>query len=256
MSNDDPRDTPPPPGPSDGSGFPPAPTYDDPGAGRPLSDPGAPPPPPPPGSGAPPPPPGYGQTPPPPPPGYGSDPSGAGPAPSYGTPPGYGGTGDGGMVKGPRPKVLVGGILVAAGAVLTILGVFLPWASGGGESVNGLDDFIFTSDGELYLAESPGTIPLVFAVIMLAFGITLVWAGRVLAVAIIAIVGAVIAELIGLGMISIASGLVDDVSEADLGVGAILQPIAPLLSLAGAITATAKRRRMVPAHSVGAGPYG
>ena len=153
------------------------------------------------------------------------------------------------MVKGPRPDVKLGGILVAVGALITILGVFLPWASGNGASVNGMDDFIFTSDGELYFAESPGTVPIVFAVIMLALGVTLIFAGRVLAVAIIAIVGSVIAFFIGLAMIGIASGLTDDVTEASLGIGSILQPIAPLVSLAGAIVATSKRRKMVPADS-------
>lgn len=154
------------------------------------------------------------------------------------------------MVKAPRPDVKVGAILVIAGSLLTILAVFLPWASSD-DGGNGFDDFIFTDDGTLYIAESPGILPIVVAVIMLAFGITLLLAGRVLAVAILSIIGAVIALLIGFGMIGIASGLADDVSEADLGIGAILQPIAPLISLAGGIVATSKRRKMVPAQPTG-----
>lgn len=263
MSNDDLSGSPSLPGESnDGSGFPPAPNYNDPPAA-----PGQPPapqygeqPPAQPDYGQAPPAPQYGQQPPaqpdygqaPPPPGQGYPPQ----QPGYAAPPGYVPAGGGGMVKAPRPDVKVGGILVIAGAVLTILAVFLPWASGGGNSVNGMDDFIFQSDGALYFAESPGTIPIVFAVIMLAFGITLLLAGRVLAVAILAIIGAVIALFIGLAMIGIATGLTDDVSAANLGVGAILQPIAPLLSLAGAIVATSKRRKMVPADPGQAPFYG
>ena len=151
------------------------------------------------------------------------------------------------MVKAPRPDVKIGAILIIAGSLLSILGVFLPWASGNGENVNGFDDFIFSQEDGLYYAESPGTVAVTVAVVMLALGATLFFAGRVLAVAIIAIVGAVIAVFIGLAMVGIAAGLTDDVASADLAIGAIMQPVAPLLSLAGAIAATAKRRRMVPA---------
>jgi hypothetical protein len=264
MSNDDASGFPGQPGqPNDGSGFPPAPNYNDPPAapGQPAPDYGQQPPPPqygqqPPAPGAPPAP-QYGQAPPPPGAGYPPQQPGYPPQqPGYAAPPGYVPAGSGGMVKAPRPNVKVGGILVVVGAVLTILGVFLPWASGGGEAVNGMDDFIFTSDGSLYFAESPGTIPIVFAVIMAAFGVTLILAGRVLAVAILSIVGAVIALFIGLAMIGIASGLADDVTDANLGIGAILQPIAPLVSLAGAIVATSKRRKMVPADPGTAPFYG
>ncbi|WP_051071318.1 hypothetical protein [Ilumatobacter coccineus] len=281
MSNDDANGFPPQPGqPNDGSGFPAAPNYNDPPAapGQPPA-PGTPPTPgTPPAPGQPPAPnygqppaapqydqqppaPQYGQAPPPPQPDYGQapPPPGAGQPPQqpgFGAPPGYVAAGQGGMVKAPRPDVKIGAILVIVGSVLSIIGVFLPWASGGGESVNGMDDFIFMSDGSLYFAESPGTIPIVFAVIMLAFGVTLLLAGRVLAVAILAIIGAVIALFIGLAMIGIATGLTDDISSADLGIGAIIQPIAPLVSLAGAIVATSKRRKMVPAEGVQPPFYG
>lgn len=202
-------------------------------------------PPPPPPNSQQPPPPGYGQAPP---AGY----TAAGSYPGSGF---SGGGFSGGMVKAPRPDVKIGAILIIVGSLLSILGVFLPWATGNGEAVNGFDDFVFSQEDGLYFAESPGTVAIVFAVVMAGLGVTLFFAGRVLAVAIIAIVGAVIAVFVGLAMIGIAAGLSEDVAGADLGIGAIMQPITPLLSLAGAIVATSKRRRMVPANPPPA-PYG
>ena len=73
-------------------------------------------------------------------------------------------------------------------------------------------------------------------------GTALFFAGRVLAVAIIGIVFAVIALFIGLAMVSIASDTAD-FGDGSIGFGAILQPIAPLVTLAGSIVATAKRRK-------------
>ena len=255
MSNDDangfpslpdtPNDgnpTPPPPSstPAPPPGFGP-PTSTPPGA--PAADPAAPPP-------------GFPQQEPPtyaPQPGYGQpDPQQAG----YTAPPGYVPATNAGMVKGPRPDVKLGGILIVVGALLSIISVFLPWATGGGASANGMDDFIFLSDGDLYFAESPGTVPIFFGVVMLGLGIALILAGRVLAVAIIAIVGAVISEFVGLAMVGIASSFTEDVSGTSVGIGAIIQPIAPLVGLAGAIVATAKRRRMVPASAAGTPPPG
>lgn len=124
-----------------------------------------------------------------------------------------------------------------AGAVLIIIGVFLPWLDNGGETRNGTDVFI-TSD--LTVVESPGTLMIIIAVIVGGLGIALFFAGRVLAVAIVAIVMSAIAVLMGLAMI----GIMNDVAfGGDTGIGAILQPIAPLASLAGSIVVTAKRRR-------------
>ena len=151
------------------------------------------------------------------------------------------------MVKAPRPDVKVGAIMILAGSIISIIGVFLPWASANGASANGMDDYFWIDDFTLYDVSAPGTVPIVMAVIMAGFGITLLLAGRVLAVAILAIIGAVIAAIVGVVM----WGLMLAFSEAQgpsVGIGAIVQPIAPLLSLAGAIVATAKRRKMVMAE--------
>jgi hypothetical protein len=146
-----------------------------------------------------------------------------------------------GMVaaKPPRPDVKVGALLTIIGSIITIIGVFLPWVTVGGESQNGTGVFL-TSD--LTIFDNPGSAVIVFAVITGGLGIALFFAGRVLAVAIIAIVMASIALLIGIGMVAVASDT-SNFGDGSVGIGAILQPTAPLLTLAGAIVATSKRRR-------------
>lgn len=141
--------------------------------------------------------------------------------------------------KPPRPDVKLGAILIMVGSLISIVGVFLPWISGGGESQNGTGVFL---DSDFTLYDNPGAGVIVFAVVSAGLGIALFFAGRVLAVAIIAIVVAVIALLVGTAMASIASDTAN-FGDASVGFGAILQPIAPLVTLAGAIIATAKRRR-------------
>ena len=189
----------------------------------------------------PPPPPDDSGTPPPPPPGYPPAPTAppSSPGPAYGAPPpGYAyGSAPGFEQKPPRPDAKLGGGLIVAGAVLTAIGVFLPWLDDGGNTRSGTDLF-FTSDGEIF--DGPGNLMLAISFVLAGLGIALFFAGRVLAVAIIAIVMSGIAVLMGLGMIGVAS---DDILGGDLQIGVILQPIAPLASLAGSIVVTAKRRR-------------
>ena len=141
--------------------------------------------------------------------------------------------------KPPRPDVKLGAILVIAGSLISFIGVFLPWATVGNESQNGTGFFV-GSDFTIY--DNPGAAVIFIALVTVGLGIALFFAGRVLAVAIIAIVAASIALLVGLGMIGITSDTAD-FGDGSIGIGAILQPIAPLLTLAGAIVATAKRRR-------------
>lgn len=161
------------------------------------------------------------------------------PPPYAQAPPPYAGAAGGPAPKPPRPNVQLGAILTIVGSLISIVAVFLPWVSSDGESQNGTGVFL-ASDFTLY--DNPGSGVIVFAVITGGLGIALYFAGRVLAVAIIAIVAAAIAFFIGIGMVSIASDTAD-FSSGSLGFGAVLQPIAPLITLAGAIVATSKRRR-------------
>jgi hypothetical protein len=150
--------------------------------------------------------------------------------------------------KPPRPDVKLGAILTLVGSLITIIGVFLPWTSGDGTSYNGLATFI---DDSFTAFETPGAVSIFLGVVTIGFGIALFFAGRVLAVAILAIVFAAFTLLWGLAVIGITTDAVavgDSLFDADeasgtAGFGAILQPISALITLAGAIVCTAKRRR-------------
>ena len=136
----------------------------------------------------PPPPDDSGTPPPPPPPGYPSAPSAPPPStgPAYGAPPpayGYGAA-PGFEQKPPRPDAKLGGGLIVAGAVLIAIGVYLPWIDDGGSTRSGTDLF-FTSDGEIF--DGPGNLMLAISFVLAGLGIALFFAGRVLAVAIIAL---------------------------------------------------------------------
>lgn len=161
--------------------------------------------------------------------------------PPYGqAPPPYGGPVGAPAGSPPRPDVKLGAILTLVGSIVTIIAVFLPWVSGGGDTLNGFDTYVSADDFTLY--EDPGTAVIFFAVITAGFGIALYFAGRVLAVAILAIIGAAISLFVGIFIVSIASDTAD-LSDSSLGFGAVLVPIAPLITLAGAIIATSKRRK-------------
>ncbi len=125
------------------------------------------------------------------------------------------------------------------GSVVSFIGVFLPWYSAGGESESGLGTFV-GADFTVY--ESPGGAVIVFAFVTAGLGITLLAAKRVLAVAIIGIVLATFTLLMGVAMVGVAADSAE-LADGSVGFGAILQAIAPLATLAGAIVCTATKRR-------------
>lgn len=156
----------------------------------------------------------------------------------------------------PRPRVKVAGWLMTIGSLVVIAGGILPWASGGGESFGGLDTWYQINertDGigtELYRMENPGVMLIIGGVILAGLAITILAAGRVLAVAIIGIVLASIGTLIAIGMTalvamgqSIGSEAFEQAAEHSIGVGPPLGILGTLAVLAGSIVATATRRR-------------
>ena len=144
--------------------------------------------------------------------------------------------------KPPRPRVTVGSILIVVGALLAIAGTFLPWANLGNETGTGFDSYRFRDNLNVIEFDSPGVVVLVFAGGIIGLGLALFFAGRVLAVAIISIIVTLIAAIVGLVMIGLMAAVVDDVGGS-IGFGVAMTLFGPLVSLAGAITATAKRRR-------------
>lgn len=137
--------------------------------------------------------------------------------------------------KPPRPRVTVPGLLLVGGAILLIIGTFLPWVRGNGLSFNGWDLYDInqeSSDAGAFVA---------FGVILGGFGIALVAAGRVLAVAILAVIVAAFAAIAA--FVDVTDD--DDLSlfgfETAFGLYVIL--VGALIALAGSIWALAIRRR-------------
>lgn len=126
------------------------------------------------------------------------------------------------------------------GGLIAIVGSFLPWATRGSGSINGFDEWIWIDGFELYSIDSPANLALVGALLMIGLGIALFVAGRVLAVAIIGIVAGVLGIGGGLVLFAIPAAIVD-LDDGSVAIGAILQPIAPIVSLVGAIMVLAKR---------------
>lgn len=160
-------------------------------------------------------------------------------------------------VRAPRPRVKVAGWLMTVGALVVVVAAFLPWASGGGETYSGLDTWYQVNEAtgrsgsELYRMETPGVMYIIGGVILAGFGIAILAAGRVLAVAILGIVFAAIGTLIAIGMtalvgqgVSIGGGGGSGVAaEHSLGMGPPIGIVGALAVLAGSIVATATRRR-------------
>jgi len=121
-----------------------------------------------------------------------------------------------------------------AGAGIVAIGCFLPWLEIGNESLTGFDE------GPDDSALGPGLIFL--ALVVLGMGITTLAARRILAVAIIGIVAAAFCLAAAAAQWADYSDFADFVG-GDIGAGLAVVVLGSLVSLAGAIVTTAKRRR-------------
>lgn len=135
----------------------------------------------------------------------------------------------------------MGSILILVGAAIAIVGSFLNWFSVPAENIDvtGFTEFEGeTRDGPAFVF---------FGVVLAGFGIAMLAAGRVLAVAILSVIASALVVLVGLADL----GDVNDVKEfiealggeLEIGPGLPVIVVGGLISLAGSIVALAKRRR-------------
>jgi len=138
-----------------------------------------------------------------------------------------------------RPTVTVGAALLVAGGALLILGSFLDWFSLEGESFTG-----FSGEGS---ETKDGPVFVFLGVLAIGFGVAMLAAKRMLAVAISGVVFSTLAVLAAFVDLGTVSNLGDrlDLSGAEFahGPGLWVVLLGGLLALAGSITALAKRRR-------------
>lgn len=120
------------------------------------------------------------------------------------------------------------------GAVVAVIGCFLPWLDSGFDSINGFDE------GPDDAALGGGIV--FFALVLVGMGITTVAAKRILPIAIIGIVAAALCLLVGAAQLADYSDYAD-FAGIDLGAGLPVVVLGSLVGLAGAIVTCAKRRR-------------
>lgn len=136
--------------------------------------------------------------------------------------------------KRARPKCRAGAILLLAGAAVITLGALLPWFEFAGESFNGFSDI----GGEV----KDGPAFVLFAIILAGFGVATLAAGRLLPIAILAVVIASFSALAAIVDLADVMDAVDFV-EASTGPGLPVALVGSLLALAGSIVTLATRRR-------------
>lgn len=136
--------------------------------------------------------------------------------------------------KRARPKCRVGAVILLAGAAVITLGALLPWFELAGESFNGFSDL----GGEV----KDGPAFVLFAIILAGFGVATLAAGRLLPIAILAVVIASFSALAAIVDLADVMDAVDFVG-ASTGPGLPVALVGSLLALAGSIVALATRRR-------------
>lgn len=143
-----------------------------------------------------------------------------------------------------------------------MLGTFLPWVTSRGQSLNGMDNY-YCASGECiatdetfdaeYLRsgaieiEAPGRAAFVGAAILAAFGLVLVLAGRVVAIAVLALVSSSLGLLVSLGLYAVSDRVTDTWRfDATLGSGPLVVILSAAAGMVGSIVALAQR---TPRHA-------
>lgn len=141
--------------------------------------------------------------------------------------------------KPPRPAAKIGAGVLMVGGALHIIAVFLPWYQGGGRSLTGLDDFV-TQNGDLLSA--PGKVWLVVGAALFALGLTTYLVGRVLGVAIAAVVISALGLFTSLLGVGAASNMRKLYGVGEPATGAFVGIVSILVALAGSIQILSRRR--------------
>ena len=124
-----------------------------------------------------------------------------------------------------------------AGAVIAIIGCFLPWLTILDVTNNGFDE----APGE---DAALGPAVIFFCVVVMGMGITTLAAKRILAIAVIGIVAASFSLLISAAQLADYSDFADTpFLDAELGAGLPIVVLGSLAALAGAIVTCARRRK-------------
>lgn len=170
------------------------------------------------------------------------------PAPGWYVPPGVGGYPLPAVaVKPPRPRVLTGSVLLLVGSVLLVAGSFMNWVKVDGSTLSGFGLELsfngFGTDGDT----KDGPVFVFFAVVLAAFGLTMLIARKVLAVAILSVVFGLLAVAAAAADLADVSDYIDTLKglgiTGKVGPGLPVVLVGALVATAGGIATVAARRK-------------
>ncbi len=132
------------------------------------------------------------------------------------------------------------------GALLAMLGTFLPWITFDGDfsdSVNGYETYFIGDDFDAVEWTDPGAYVLGTMVIVVIMAVVILAAGRSTATWILGIIAASVAGLMTLGALSAVGSVLnqDLFGRLDIGVGIALCLIGAIIAGVGAILVAAKK---------------
>ncbi len=168
------------------------------------------------------------------------------PAGGYGYAPGYANPQFGAPTTAVRYRAPGGSITMIVGALLAIIGTFLPWITSSGgrssESINGYETYLVGDALDATLWENPGAYVAGAMVLVIAMAIVILAAGRSTATWILGIIAAAMAGLMTIGALGAVASMLDVAIFGGLtmGVGILICLLGAVVAAVGSVIVAAK----------------
>ncbi|MEP6299565.1 MAG: hypothetical protein ABJ382_19760 [Ilumatobacter sp.] len=136
-----------------------------------------------------------------------------------------------------------GATTMIAGALVSIIGTFLPWVTFGNDSVNGYDTYPIGDDFDAVQWTNPGAYVVGAMVLVIISAVIVLAAGRRVATWIIALLAAGFGGLMALGGLGAVGSVLDNAffDDLNIGFGVGLCLLGAVIAGVGAIIVAAKR---------------
>ena len=131
-----------------------------------------------------------------------------------------------------------------AGALLAILGTFLPWVTFAGESVNGYETYFIGDDFDALEWTNPGAFVVFAMIVVIIAAVAVLAAGRRIATWIIALLAAGFGGLMALAALGAVGSVLDSSLVSDdltIGPGVVLCVLGAIVAGVGAVVVAAKK---------------
>lgn len=142
----------------------------------------------------------------------------------------------------PRPRVLAALVLVLVGAVMSVVGSFLPWWDGNGYTRSGIR-ILFARTGHGYRTiHGPGYVVIALAAVCAILGLVMLFIGRSITLSIVAIVAGGVGFLYSLACLGIVQDTRARVGGGTISVGVPVVIVGAASTLVGSVMVLARRR--------------